>query len=88
MEVVMNSEISTVRYRSPILITCNIGRYKYRIVANYNQESTGMTTTCIKVEKCFLDHKEIWEKVEHGTIEHKIVLEYALFNRLKSELGL
>jgi len=62
----MNNEVSTSTaiYRSPILSTCHIGRYKYRIVVSYNQEITGLTTRRITVEKCFLDHKEIWENIE------------------------
>lgn len=79
----MNSDISTAIYRRPILATCDIGKYKYRIVAHYNQENTGIRTTCIKVEKCFLEYNDVWEKVEHDTLEHKTVLQYGLFSRIK-----
>lgn len=58
------SEISTNKYQRPLLSTYDIKRYKYRIVANYNQERTGITTTSIKVERCFLGHKGVWEDVE------------------------
>ncbi|AIF49744.1 hypothetical protein [Pelosinus sp. UFO1] len=58
------SEISTSRYRRPLLATYDIKRYKYRIVANYKQEGTGTTTTNIKVERCFLGHKGVWEDVQ------------------------
>lgn len=63
LEVIM-IEISTHRYRRPLLSTYDVKRYKYRIVANYKQEGTGKTTTHIKVERCFLGQKEVWENVE------------------------
>jgi len=64
LEVIIMSEISTHRYRRPLLSTYDIERYKYRIVANYKQEGTGTTTTRIKVERCFLGHEGVWEDVE------------------------
>ncbi|GMA98747.1 hypothetical protein [Pelosinus sp. IPA-1] len=58
------SEISTNQYRKPLLSTYDIKRYKYRIVANYKQERTGTTTTHIKVERCFLGKRGVWEDVQ------------------------
>jgi hypothetical protein len=64
LEVIIMSEISTHRYRKPLLSTYDIERYKYRIVANYKQEGTGTTTTNITVERCFLGNKGVWEDVQ------------------------
>ncbi|GMA98730.1 hypothetical protein [Pelosinus sp. IPA-1] len=84
----MNSAMSTTTYRSPILSTCDIGKYKYRIVVNCNQENTGMTGGRINVEKCPLDMNDVWENVERDTVEHKAVIQYGLFSKMRSECGL
>jgi hypothetical protein len=83
----MNHEISTAIYKSQILSTYDIGKNKYRIVVNYSQKSTAATAARIEVEKCSFDHDEIWENVEHGTIEHRMVLECGLFSRMRSEFS-
>lgn len=83
----MNSKMSTTKYQSSILSTCDIGMYKYRIVVNSNQENTGVTRR-INVEKCLLDRKELWENVERDTVEHKAVIQYGLFSKMRSECSL
>jgi hypothetical protein len=84
----MNSAMSATKYRSPILSTCDIGRYKYRIVVNSDQENTGMTSRRINVEKCLLDMNDVWENVERDTVEHKAVIQYGLFSKMRSECSL
>lgn len=84
----MNSEMSTTKYQSSILSTCDIGMYKYRIVVNSNQENTGMRSRRIKVEKCPLNKNEVWENVEQDTVEHKAVMQFGLFSKMRSECSL
>ena len=84
----MNSAMSTTKYRSSILSTCDIGRYKYRIVMNSDQENTGIASRRINVEKCLLDKSEVWENVERDTVEHKAVIQYGLFSKMRPECSL